>query len=78
MTSTSCKLLTSSDGMPIFADASGDPSNPHVVLIHGLSLSAAVFDDFCRREDLLQELYIVHAIFRFILLLLNQNRAGSL
>ncbi|KAI0312842.1 Alpha/Beta hydrolase protein [Amylostereum chailletii] len=58
------KVLTSSDGVKIFTEASGDPSKPHVVLIHGLSFSGAVFDEFCQREDVLRSLYIVRADLR--------------
>ncbi|KAI0320009.1 Alpha/Beta hydrolase protein [Amylostereum chailletii] len=58
------KILKSSDGMEIFAEATGDPSNPHVVLLHGLSYSGAIFDDFCEREDVLTSLYVVRADIR--------------
>jgi len=57
--STDIRVLTSSDGHTIFAEASGDHSKPHVVIIHGLAMSGAVFDDFCKRSDLLKGLYIV-------------------
>ncbi|KAI0321422.1 Alpha/Beta hydrolase protein [Amylostereum chailletii] len=53
------KILRSSDGHEIFAEASGDPAHPHVVLLHGFSLCSAVFDAFCQRQDLLKALYIV-------------------
>ncbi|KAK7008113.1 alpha/beta-hydrolase [Favolaschia claudopus] len=53
------KTLTSSDGHTIFSEATGSPSNPHVVLISGLTLSGCVFDDFCADQRLLDKLYIV-------------------
>lgn len=55
------KLLRSSDDTLIFAEATGNPSNPHVVLLAGLSLSGCVFDDFCSDQRLLDVLYIVCA-----------------
>ncbi|ETW75852.1 Esterase/lipase/thioesterase [Heterobasidion irregulare TC 32-1] len=53
------KMLQSSDGSKIYAEASGNPKRPHVILMHGFTLSAAVFDEFCRLPLLLEELYIV-------------------
>lgn len=50
--------LKSSDGCKIYAEAIGDPSRPHVVLLHGYSLSGATFDDFCRVPSL-DQLYVV-------------------
>lgn len=55
------KVLKSSDGCEIHAEATGDPSHPHVVLVHGYTLSGAVFDDFCR-VPILNQLYIVKYI----------------
>ncbi|THH16511.1 hypothetical protein EW146_g4138 [Bondarzewia mesenterica] len=51
------KLLRSSDGCEIYAEATGDPRCPHVVLIHGLTFSGTVFDALCRA--VLDKLYIV-------------------
>ncbi|KAJ7083252.1 alpha/beta-hydrolase [Mycena epipterygia] len=53
------KILRSTDGTTLFAEATGDPRNPHVVLIAGLSLSGCVFDDMCADPRLLDTLYIV-------------------
>jgi len=53
------KLLHSTDGTSIFSEATGDPSNPHLVLLSGLSLSGCVFDDLCSDQRLLDSLYIV-------------------
>ncbi|KAI0320010.1 alpha beta-hydrolase [Amylostereum chailletii] len=62
--STLQKVLKSSDGVEIFTEATGDPSNPHVILLHGLGVSGAVFDDLCQREDVLCSLYVVRADIR--------------
>ncbi|EIM90674.1 alpha/beta-hydrolase [Stereum hirsutum FP-91666 SS1] len=53
------KLLRSKDSTLIFAEATGDYSNPHVVLLAGLTLSGCAFDDFCSDQRLLDALYIV-------------------
>ncbi|KAJ7284487.1 alpha/beta-hydrolase [Mycena rebaudengoi] len=53
------KILHSTDGTTIYAEATGEPHNPHVVLLAGLSLSGCVFDDLCADRRLLQKLYIV-------------------
>ncbi|KAK7008114.1 alpha/beta-hydrolase [Favolaschia claudopus] len=56
---TDARTLHSSDGTVIFAEATGSPKNPSVVLISGLSLSGCVFDDLCADPRLLEKLYIV-------------------
>ncbi|KAF8465887.1 Alpha/Beta hydrolase protein [Gautieria morchelliformis] len=53
------RVLKSSDGCEIYAEATGQPRHPHVVLIHGMTFCGAVFDDFCRLPDMLQNLYVV-------------------
>ena len=53
------KFVRSSDGTPIYAEATGSPRNLHVVLVHGFSLSGVVFNEFCAVQRLLDELYIV-------------------
>ncbi|THH16277.1 hypothetical protein EW146_g4342 [Bondarzewia mesenterica] len=53
------KILRSSDGCEIYAEATGNPRNPHVVFVHGLSFSGAVFDEFCRLPTVLDRLYVV-------------------
>ena len=58
---TDIKIVRSSDGEQIYAEATGDPSKPHAVLLHGLALSGAVFDDFCASPKLLGNLYIVRS-----------------
>ncbi|KAI0261765.1 alpha/beta-hydrolase [Gloeopeniophorella convolvens] len=51
-------ILRSVDGTRIFAEATGNPANAHLVLVHGIGLSGAVFDRFCA-DDRLKGLYIV-------------------
>jgi pimeloyl-ACP methyl ester carboxylesterase len=53
------KVLFSTDGTRLFAEATGDRSNPHLVLIAGLTLSGCVFDEICADKRLLDSLYIV-------------------
>lgn len=59
MPSSNVKILRSTDGTSIFAEATGDPSNLHLVLLSGLTLSGCVFDDMCADQRLLDSLYIV-------------------
>ncbi|KAJ7671530.1 alpha/beta-hydrolase [Mycena polygramma] len=59
MPSSDVKILRSTDGTTIFAEATGDPNNLHLVLLSGLSLSGCVFDDMCADRRLLDSLYIV-------------------
>jgi hypothetical protein len=53
------KILHSTDGTTIFAEATGHPSNLHLVLLSGLTLSGCVYDDMCADQRLLDSLYIV-------------------
>ncbi|KAJ6549281.1 alpha/beta-hydrolase [Mycena vulgaris] len=55
----SVKVLHSSDGTTIYAEATGTHDNPHVVLLAGLSLSGCIYDDLCADPQLLKTLYIV-------------------
>ncbi|KZV68761.1 alpha/beta-hydrolase [Peniophora sp. CONT] len=59
MSTTVVKELTSKDGTVIYADAIGDPSKPHVVFVHGLSLSGAVFNDMFADARYNSEFYLV-------------------
>ncbi|EED77890.1 predicted protein [Postia placenta Mad-698-R] len=59
MNTPTMKVLTSSDGTTIYAEAIGDPRNPAVVLAHGMCLSAAAFDGLFRDKRLLDKLYLV-------------------
>lgn len=53
------KIVQSSDGTAIWAEAVGDPSKPSILFAHGLWLSAGVFDDVFRDERLLDNAYLV-------------------
>lgn len=53
------QTLRSRDGTNIHAEAVGDPRNPHVVVIHEVTLSSAVFDDLLRDRRLTDHLYLV-------------------
>ncbi|KAJ7746296.1 alpha/beta-hydrolase [Mycena metata] len=57
--SPTSKILRSTDGTTIFAEATGDPGNLHLVLLSGLALSGCVFDGMCADQRLLESLYIV-------------------
>ena len=53
------KHLSSNDGTPIYAEAIGNPENPHVVLAHGLNLSSATFNNLFEDKRLLENVYLV-------------------
>lgn len=53
------RVLTSSDGTRIWAEAAGNPANPAVVFIHGLACSALLFDKQFQDQALLDKLYLV-------------------
>ncbi|KAJ7159101.1 alpha/beta-hydrolase [Mycena crocata] len=53
------KALHSADGTLIYAEGTGEPHKPHVVLLAGLSLSGCIYDDLCANPRLLETLYIV-------------------
>ncbi|KAL4249077.1 AB hydrolase superfamily protein [Abortiporus biennis] len=53
------RYVVSSDGVKIWADATGDPSKPPVVFIHGLSCTALVFDDLFSNPELTENLYMI-------------------
>ncbi|KZT64941.1 alpha/beta-hydrolase [Daedalea quercina L-15889] len=53
------KHLRSSDGNPIYAEAIGNPKNPHVILVHGVGLSAATFNNLFEDKRLLDKVYLV-------------------
>ncbi len=52
-------IVKSSDGIRIYADAKGNPANPHVVWIHGFLLGSIVFDQLFEDEAYLNRLYMV-------------------
>ncbi|EMD35722.1 hypothetical protein CERSUDRAFT_124390 [Gelatoporia subvermispora B] len=57
--SVTSKVLKSSDGTEIYADAVGNPSNPSIVLIHGFSLSSSVFDNVFADPKFSEKHYLV-------------------
>jgi pimeloyl-ACP methyl ester carboxylesterase len=56
---TRSTLITTSDGHQIYASSAGDPTKPHIVFLHGTSLSTAVWDDLFSDQKLLKGLYMV-------------------
>lgn len=52
-------FVTSSDGARIYAEATGDPTKPALVLASGYTLSTVVFDKQFQDEELKKELYLV-------------------
>lgn len=59
----------SSDGTLIYAEAVGNPRNPHVVFIHEATLSASVYDEVFQDPRLTEHLYLVSG--RVIVLQVN-------
>ena len=53
------KTVRSKDGLKIYAEAAGDPSKPHVIFIHGLSLSGIVWNAQFSDPRLVQRIYAV-------------------
>jgi pimeloyl-ACP methyl ester carboxylesterase len=56
---STAKLVSSKDGALIYADAAGDPTKPCLVFLHGLALSAAVFDNIFANLKLTENFYLV-------------------
>ncbi|KAF8987691.1 alpha beta-hydrolase [Cyathus striatus] len=52
-------FIQSSDGTDIFASAVGNPGKLPIVFVHGISLSALVFDDLFEDERLLSRFYMI-------------------
>ncbi|KAH6915715.1 Alpha/Beta hydrolase protein [Coprinopsis sp. MPI-PUGE-AT-0042] len=53
------RLLTSSDGALVYAEAFGDSSKPPIVFIHGFALSAGVWEALFREPSLRDHFYLV-------------------
>lgn len=53
------KRFTSEDGTAVYAEAVGSPSNPHVVFLHGFSLSTVVFDCIFYNPRYAEHFYLV-------------------
>lgn len=58
------KLITSSDGATIYANAVGNSLNPSLVFIHGLMLSGTVFDSLVQDIRLQSLFYVVGDLLR--------------
>ena len=56
---SSGKLVSSKDGTLICADAAGNPKNPGIVFLHGLSLNATCFNDAFANANILKQFYLV-------------------
>lgn len=57
--SKTVRILTSSDGTHIYADAVGDHSKQCLLFIHGVTLSGVVFDNVFSNETYTAEFYMV-------------------
>ncbi|EIW85535.1 alpha beta-hydrolase [Coniophora puteana RWD-64-598 SS2] len=53
------KELKSSDGNKIYAEAIGDPSKPSIILVHGIMLSCAIWDNLFEDQKLVERLYLI-------------------
>ncbi|KAI0312071.1 hypothetical protein OF83DRAFT_692539 [Amylostereum chailletii] len=54
------KNLRSRDGIPIYADAIGNPSRPPLVFVHGSGVSGAVFNHIFQDSRYNSEFYMVN------------------
>jgi pimeloyl-ACP methyl ester carboxylesterase len=63
--STVARTLKSTDGNDIYADATGDPQNPSIVFVHGMTFSGAVFDCLFANKRLLEKFYLVCIISHY-------------
>ncbi|KAI0314027.1 alpha/beta-hydrolase [Amylostereum chailletii] len=59
MSSVTSKLLTSKDGTVVYADAIGDPAKQSLVFVHGVGLSAAVFNNIFSDVRYSSEFYMI-------------------
>lgn len=53
------KVLTSPDGVKVFAEATGDPSKHPIVFLHGLALNGTSFDKQFSDPRLNENFYLV-------------------
>ena len=53
------KVLSSSDGNVVYAEAVGDISKPHLVFVHGFSLSGSVFDKIFHDAKYQEQYFLV-------------------
>lgn len=56
------KVIISTDGVKIYAEAIGDPSKPALVLIPGYSLSTIVFEKQFSDANLYKDVYLVRRL----------------
>ena len=54
-----CQRLASPDGTLIYAEAAGNPAKPHLIFVHGLSLSSLVFDCIFTDARYTEQFYLV-------------------
>lgn len=57
------KVLFSSDNNEVYAECVGDHSKPHLVFVHGFTLSGAVFDKIFYDAKYQEEYYLVETSF---------------
>ncbi|VDC05615.1 unnamed protein product [Peniophora sp. CBMAI 1063] len=53
------KRLTSADGTAVYAEAIGNPANPHLVFMHGFSLSTVIWDCIFHESRYMDQFYLV-------------------
>lgn len=53
------QYLTSDDGTAIWAEATGNPTKPPVIFIHGLACTALVFEKQFSEPRMLENLYMI-------------------
>lgn len=53
------KVLFPSDNNEVYAECVGDHSKPHLVLVHGFTLSGAVFDKIFHDAKYQEDYYLV-------------------
>ncbi|KAI0789686.1 Alpha/Beta hydrolase protein [Abortiporus biennis] len=56
---TISRYITSNDSTQIWASSSGNPSNPPLIFIHGVSCTSIVFDGQFSDSQLLENLYLI-------------------
>lgn len=54
-------FIKSKDGTQLYAEAKGNPANPHFVWIHGYLLGSLVWDKLFDDQTYLDNLYMVSA-----------------
>ena len=71
MVHTESKYVHAADGTRIYADAAGDPRNPHIVFIHGMGIPSIAWDKQFEDPRLNENLYLVRYDTR------GHGRSGS-